>query len=421
MSASSILTLYLVLFAFEFSWEQLLLVLNLRNVRRNADRVPEPFRGLISGERYDRSVRYVTDRGRFSLLSAAFSALFLLLIILSGFLGTLDRLVAGLELHPYLHGIVYLFLVALLFRIVSLPLSLYSQFVIEARYGFNKMSPGLFFRDLAKGLLVSALLMAPLLAGLFWFMDRSGGFWWLWAFLFVAVFQLLVTILYPLVIAPLFNRFSPLPEGSLRQRIDELSRKLGFRTRGIFVMDGSRRSGHSNAYFTGLGGARRIVLFDTLVSSLEEEQLLGVLAHEIGHEKKRHMLKGLALSLLTILAGLWVMSLLLPYGPLYRAFGFDRPSYHAILVIVTLASGPFTFFLSPLFSLLSRRHEYEADRFAVDAMESAEPLKGALIGLSRDNLSNLTPHPLYSFYHYSHPTLAERIRAMEAHAGKAHG
>jgi STE24 endopeptidase len=229
-----------------------------------------------------------------------------------------------------------------------------------------------------------------------------------------------MSILYPLLIAPLFNKFTPLPEGRLRDAIRDLAARLDFRTSGIFVMDGSRRSGHSNAYFTGIGRAKRIVLFDTLVNSMPEEELLSVLAHEIGHEKKRHVRKALAVSLVLSLAGFWVLSLLVPFLPLYQAFGLRAASSPAILVLLAFCSGPFTFLLTPLASLWSRKHEYEADRFAAQGVGSAAGMKSALLRLARENLSNLTPHPLYSFWHYSHPTIAERLAALEA-VGKTLG
>jgi len=261
---------------------------------------------------------------------------------------------------------------------------------------------------------LSAVIGFPVLLGLFWFMDRAGKLWWIWAFCGLSAFQLVVNVLFPVLIAPLFNKFTPLPEGSLKEKILSLADKLRFRTKGIFLMDGSRRSRHSNAYITGLGRYKRIVLFDTLVNTSTEEEIASVLAHEIGHGKRNHLKKSLALSVALSLAGFWILSLLLPYEPLYSAFSFAQPSRQAILVILVLCAGPFTFFLTPLFSAWSRKHEHEADRFAVEAVGTAAGLKTALLRLARDNLSNLTPHPLYSFYHYSHPTLAERIAALDS-------
>ena len=421
MSASQILILYLILFALEYLWETFLTWLNMRHVKAHAEAPPAAFREVVDGETYRKSVDYTLTRSRFGLVRNTASSLFLLFIILSGTLGRMDDLIARWPLHPYLHGIVYIFALSWMFSLFNLPFTLYSIFVIEERFGFNKMTWKLFIIDGLKSLVLSLVLLTPLLWGLFWFMDKTGNYWWLYAFGFLAGFQLLMVYLYPTVIAPWFNKFTPLPDGSLKEKILQLVQKVHFRTSGIFVMDGSKRSKHSNAYFTGLGRVKRIVLFDTLVDNLEEDQVVSVLAHEIGHEKKNHIKKGLALSLASMLAGLWILSLLLHYPPFFQAFGFSGPSYHAAIILFGFCSGPFTFFLTPLGSILSRKFEYEADRFAVEAMGTARGLVGALLKLSKDNLSNLTPHPLYSFYYYSHPTLAERIAAMEDYEKRLNG
>jgi STE24 endopeptidase len=414
MKAETVRLLYVIFFFLELGWETLLTLLNIRSVRANAARVPEAFAGVVDEETYKRSAAYTLDRNRFAVLTGLFSSVFVLLMIFSGALGGIDDALGSLRLHPYLRGIVLLFAVSLIFKLAALPFSLYAQFVIEERYGFNRMTGGLYAADLAKGLILSAALAFPLLWVLFLFMDAAGGLWWLWAFFFTAVFQLAVTLLYPLVIAPIFNKFTPLEEGNLKEKIVRLARTLSFRTKGIYVMDGSRRSRHSNAYFTGLGGVKRIVLFDTLIKSLPEEGIAAVLAHEIGHEKKKHLYRMLGVSLAFLFAAFFVLNILYRYDPLFHAFGFSGASYGAILVILGFCSGPFTFFLTPLVSSFSRRHEYEADAYAADA-GYGKPLAEALLGLGKDNLTNLTPHPWYSFYHYSHPTLAERLAALKMH------
>ena len=416
--ARVILILYVAFFLLEYLWETLLTALNMANVRKNAGSIPAAFQSVIQTDTYAKSVSYTLTRSRFSVLVSAVSSAALLAIVVTGFLGILDDAVRSIPVHPYLQGIIFIFAVSLMFQIISLPFSFYSTFVIEARFGFNKTTPALYVKDMAKGLLLSAVIGVPVLLALFWFMDKTGPLWWAWAFLAMTAFQFVMTILYPLVIAPLFNKFTPLAEGPLKEKILSLAGKLGFKTKGIFVMDGSRRSRHSNAYFTGIGRVKRIVLFDTLVSGMSEDEVLSVLAHEIGHERKNHVRKGLAVSLVMSLAGFWILSLLLPYLPLYQAFGFQQTSYQAILVLLAFCSGPFTFFLKPIGSIWSRKHEYEADRFAVEGMGGAEAMKAALLRLTRDNLSNLTPHPLYSFYHYSHPTIAERLAAIDRHAEK---
>ena len=414
MSADQILALYLILFAIEYGWETLLSFLNMRYVKAHADSPPPAFREIMDMETYRKTVAYTLTRSRFGLIQSTASSLFLLFIILSGSLGRLAQWLGAWELHPYLHGIVYIFLLSAIFGLFHLPFKIYSIFVIEERFGFNKMTWKLFLIDGLKQQVLSIVILTPLLWMLFWFMDNSGAYWWIYAFAFLAGFQLLMVFIYPTVIAPWFNKFTPLPEGSLKEKIVQLAQKVRFHISGIFVMDGSKRSKHSNAYFTGLGKAKRIVLFDTLVESLDEDQVVSVLAHEIGHEKRHHIKKGLALSLLSMLAGLWILNWLLHYPPFFQAFGFSAPSYHAAIILLGFCSSPFTFFLTPIGSMLSRKYEYEADRFAVEAVGTARGLIGALLKLSKDNLSNLTPHPWYSFYYYSHPTLSERIAAMEA-------
>jgi STE24 endopeptidase len=413
MSAQAILILYLVFFFLELGWNTFLTSLNLRHAQRNAGEVPGMFAGIVEPETHKKSISYTLTHGKFGILASLVSSAVLLAVILTGFLGVMDNYVQTMPVHPYLQGILFILLVSLLFWAVSLPFGLYSTFGIEARFGFNKMTPKIFVLDTLKSLALSAVIGMPVLLALFWFMDRTGPFWWVWAFCAMTLFELVMTVLYPLVIAPLFNKFTPLAEGQLRDRIVSLAEKLRFRTKGIFVMDGSRRSRHSNAYFTGIGRVKRIVLFDTLVNAMGEEEVISVLAHEIGHEKKNHVRKGLLVSLVLSLVGFWILSILLPYLPLYQAFGFRRISYHAIIVLLGFCSGPFTFLFRPLGSIWSRKHEYEADRFAVEGVGSAGGLKAALIRLTKDNLSNLTPHPLYSFYHYSHPTIAERLKAID--------
>ncbi len=413
MGAQGILVIYLVFFFLDLGWDTALTLLNLGHVKKNAAAVPAAFAGIVDPETHARSVSYTLTHGRFGLLSGGVSAAAVLAVVLTGFLGTLDSLARSLPLHPYFQGILLMAAVSALFWIVRVPFSLYSTFGIETRFGFNRTTSKLYVLDRLKGLAISIVLGVPVLLALFWFMDRTGPLWWVWAFLALTAFQLVMSILAPLVIAPMFNKFTPLADGRLKDRIMELATRLKFRTRGIFVVDSSKRSRHSNAYFTGLGRAKRIVLFDTLVSSHTEEEIVSVLAHEIGHEKRAHIKKGLAISIAISLVGFWILSLLLHWTPLYRAFGFLQPGSAELLVLLAFCSGPFTFFLQPLFTARSRKQEYEADRFAVQGVGSAAGLKSALLRLSRDNLSNLSPHPWYSFFHYSHPTLAERIAALD--------
>jgi STE24 endopeptidase len=412
MSPRTILAVFLSLFFIELVWEHCLLWLNLRRGALLKDDPPQQALEIWGQENYRRALLYSRSKTYLSMAGSLASSGLVLLLVLSGWLGGLESWVSSLASGPILRAILYVYLISLAFAVLSLPAELYDQFVIEVRYGFSRMTWKLFVLDKLKGLAVSLVLMTPLLAGLFLLM-RASQLWWLWGFALFTGFQLVMIVLYPKVIAPLFNKFSPLEDGPLKDRILSLAERLGFRTRGIFVMDGSRRSRHSNAYFSGLGKVKRIVLFDTLVKALPEEEVAAVLAHEIGHEKLRHIIKRLALSIPSGLLGFWILSLLLGYPPFFVAFGFSGPSPQALLVLAAFVSGPFTFYLRPLFSWWSRRHEYQADRFVKTRTGYGKAFVDALKRLSRDNLSNPIPHPLFSFYHHSHPTVLERIRALE--------
>ena len=411
MKPQAILILFLSLFFLELIWEQFLLWLNLRHARSCKDNPPELAVEIWGRQDCQRAIDYSRSKTLLAVVSSLVGSGLVLLLVLSGWLGSLESRVSSLAVGPILQGILYVYLISLIFGVVSLPTTIYAQFVIEARYGFNRMTWKLFILDGLKSLLVSLVLMTPLLALLF-VLIRAGTLWWLWGFILFTAFQLVIIVLYPKVIAPLFNKFTLLEEGSLKEKVVALADRLGFKTLGIFVMDGSKRSRHSNAYFSGLGRVKRIVLFDTLIRSLEEDQVAGVLAHEIGHEKLGHILKRLALSVSSGLLGFWLLSLLLNYSPFFEAFGFSGTSPQAVLVLVMFVSGPFTFYLKPLFSWWSRRHEYQADHFVKSRTRYGKAFQTALKRLSKDNLSNPVPHPLYSFYHYSHPTTLERIRAL---------
>ena len=408
----TILIIYLAFFTAEFVFENYLEILNIRNIRKYRN-VPDYFRDTVSEDNYRKSAEYTVEKTRFSMVSSLFSAVFLLVIIFSGFFGSLESLVLSVNTTEYIKWIIYIFSVTALFSIVSIPFSLYSSFVIEQKYGFNKMTLKLFITDLVKGSVISVIIGFPVLLILFWFMDKAGNYWWIYAFIFISVIQIALNVLYPVLIAPLFNKFEPLEEGELKSRLNSLAEKLSFRIKGIFRVDGSRRSGHSNAYFTGFGKLKRIVLYDTLISSLLPEEIEAVLAHEIGHEKLKHVIKRVTVSLLMMFITLFIIDRLLNFDSLFKAFGFSGSSYYGIFILISICSSPFTFFFNPLFTSWSRRHEYEADRFAVQSVENRESLKKALLKLNSENLSNLTPHPLYSFYHYSHPAIMERLEAID--------
>lgn len=386
--------------------------LNIRQARSRSSAIPPQFKDLIDSASYSKSVAYTLEKNRLSMLETAVSSLTLLSMVTSGVLGSLDSFIARMELSPYLHGVICIFSVGAILGSIELPLKLYRIFSIEERYGFNTMSLTQWINDLVKGTVLNLVLLTPLIIGVLWFMEVSGSLWWLYAFCFVAAFQLLLMFIFPVFIAPIFNKFSPLPPGDLHTSINALADRLAFKCAGILVMDGSRRSAHANAYFTGFGKNRRIVLFDTLLENLSIPQTLAVLAHEIGHAKLQHIPRMLLLSLGLSFGGFWLLSRMLSTPAIFTAFGFAAPSHHAALLVMTFATTPVTFFLSPIVSALSRRHEYQADEFAARAVASAAPMSEALLALSKKSLSNLTPHPWYSFFHYSHPTLLERLQAL---------
>ncbi|HEX9243938.1 MAG TPA: M48 family metallopeptidase [Anaeromyxobacter sp.] len=409
-----VLGIFLACYALQYVVETALLLVNLRHVER-AGAIPPSLAGRVDEESARGSRLYTLANGRFGLLQGTIGAAVTVAVLVSGLLPALDHVLARAGLEGAHRFVAYLLALALAGALASLPFAAWHTFVIEARFGFNRTSARTWALDRVKSLAIELGLGVPLLYATYAFMRFAGPRWWIWLFGFLAAFQVFMLWLYPAVIAPLFNRFTPLPEGPLRERLVALAEAAGFRHRGLFVMDASRRSGHSNAYFTGIFRPR-IVLYDTLVDGMAVEEAASVLAHEIGHFRAGHVRRRLLLSLAALLVSLLVLSWLVPWPPLHAAFGFDAPTLHGAIAILSLGGGGFVFWLRPLASRLSRRHEYEADRFAVRIARAPEALKTALVRLNRENLSNLHPHPWYSAWHYSHPTLVERLAAIDREA-----
>jgi STE24 endopeptidase len=406
-----VLAVFVACFLVQYAIETGLLVVNLRHVQRSGG-VPAPLADQIDADTAARSRAYTLANGRFGLIQGAVGTAVTLAVLLSGVLPALDRALAARGLQGAHRFVAFLGILAAGAAALSLPFSAWYTFVVEARFGFNRTGVRQWLLDRAKGIAIEAALGLPLLYAMYGFMRFTGARWWIWLFLFLAGFQLFMQWLYPAVLAPVFNRFIPLPEGPLRERLVALADAAGFAHRGLYVMDASRRSGHSNAYFTGVFRPR-VVLFDTLVEGMEVDEAASVLAHEIGHYRARHVHRRLALSLASLLVALLVLSWLVPWPPLHAAFGFPAPTLHGALALVSLGGAAFLFWIQPLASRLSRRHEYEADRFAVRLAGKPDALKSALVQLNRENLSNLHPHPWYSAWHYSHPTLVERLAAID--------
>lgn len=411
---NTVLTVFIVLLAAKTIAELVLLLLNRRAVLANAAAVPAAYRDAVDADTYRRSVTYTLAKQRVGLWETLYEAVVLGLVVATGFLAWLYGSFSGwLGQGVWGQGVVFL-LVLVVLSLPGLPWDWYGTFRLEARFGFNKTTPGLWLSDKLKGLAIGAVLGIPLLALLGWFFHAFPTTWWLWGFVAFFAFQILLLLLYPRLILPLFNKLEPLQEGELRTRLLKLGTRTGFTATKILVMDGSKRSGHSNAFFTGMGRFRKIVLFDTLIEQLNPEQLEAVLAHEIGHYKHGHIVKMLAVSSLSLLAAFAVMGWLSAQGWFFEAFGFAGAGvFVPTLLLLMLLGGLFTFWLSPLTNALSRKHEYEADAFARAAMgDNPQPLVESLRLLHEKNLSNMTPHPVYSTFYYSHPTLAEREAAL---------
>lgn len=389
--------------------------LNLRHVRAQRSAVPEAFQDFIDAETYRKSIDYTVAKTRFGMLNEWYDAAILAVVLLSGLLPALYSGLSSVLGYSVWGQALVLFAVGVILGLPGLPFDWWGTFRLEQRFGFNKSTLPLWVSDKIKGLILGFVLGYPLLALLIYLVAAAGALWWVWAFAVFFVFQLIMVVAYPMFIMPLFNKLEPMEAGDLKDRLFALAERTGFQAKTILVMDGSKRSGHSNAFFAGFGRFRRIVLFDTLIEQMEPEELEAVLAHEIGHYKLGHIPKMIALSAVTTLGMFAVLGWLSGASWFTEAFYFGADSAGEIvpvLLLFMLLSGLLTFWLSPLTSRLSRKHEYEADAFARDAMGSMEPLSRSLRKLHKENLSNLTPHPTYSAFYYSHPTLLEREASM---------
>lgn len=383
-----------------------------RHIARHRAEVPAAFRDAITLQQHQLAADYCIAKTRFGLFSALLDSLVILALTFGGVLQYLAGIAADASASPLLSGLLLIVGVSVLTGCISFPLSLYSTFGIEARFGFNKTTPKLFIIDQIKGLLLGAAIGLPLVTLILWLMDISGPLWWLWVWLVWTGFQLLMVALYPTLIAPLFNKFSPLQDLELKARIEALLQRAGFKSQGVFVMDGSRRSSHGNAYFTGFGAGKRIVFFDTLLGQLDHAEIEAVLAHELGHFKRRHIAKRIALAFALSLGFLFLLGQLLDAPWFYAGLGVSTPSTAMALILFFTAVPAFTFPFTPLSSSLSRRHEYEADEFAANETDAGK-LVSALVKLYRDNASTLTPDPLHSAFYDSHPPAALRINHLQ--------
>ncbi len=387
-------------------------------VRRRRDTVPKPFDASIDLDAHRKAADYTVASNRVDIADTLIDALLLVGWTLGGGLALVDTLWTHAGLGSVATGVGVIVSVIVLMTLLSLPLGIYRTFGVEARFGFNRTTPGLYAADVVKGIVLTLVIGTPLVAVILWLMVRAGSLWWLYAWAVWVGFSLLMTWAYPTLIAPLFNTFSPLSDETLKHRIEALLERCGFRSNGIFVMDGSRRSTHGNAYFTGVGDNKRIVFFDTLIDTLDHDEVEAVLAHELGHFRKHHVRKRLALSFAVSLVALAILGWLKDSPWFYASLGVPVPSNHMALLLFVLVSGVFTFWLTPAGAWLSRRHEYEADEYAAEQAD-ADALVAALVKMYRDNATTLTPDPVHSGFYDSHPPAPRRVARLSALAARA--
>lgn len=385
---------------------------NLLNLKALDKSLPDEFEDVYDEKTYAKSQEYTKVRTKFGFLTGTIDVLILLGFWFAGGFNWLDQWARGFDFGVIGTGLIFIGALILGKMIISMPFGIYSTFVIEESFGFNKTTPGTFVMDRLKGLLLSVLIGAPLLAGIIAFFEYGGQWAWVYAWLAVTGFSLIMQYVAPTWIMPLFNKFEPLEDGELRQAIEEYADSVNFPLQGVYVMDGSKRSSKSNAFFTGFGKNKRIALFDTLIEKHTTEELVAVLAHEIGHYKKKHIIKNMVISVLHTGIMFALLSIFLQVPALFDAFFMDQMSVYAGLLFFGLLYSPIETILGVGMQVLSRKHEYEADYFAARTIENREAMIDALKKLSKDNLSNLTPHPFYVFLNYSHPPVLQRVEAM---------
>ncbi|MEC7731088.1 MAG: M48 family metallopeptidase [Candidatus Neomarinimicrobiota bacterium] len=405
-------TYYLIIIfalAVEYLLSTVSSILDMGNI---VEEVPADFQDVYDREKYARSQSYLRDRTRFGIFSSTFSLLLILVVIHTGLFGVLDQFVRVQTNQPILAGLLFFGIIFIIQDIISLPFSIYSTFVIEEKFEFNRTTPKTFVIDKLKGYALTVILGSAVIVPILFFFERFGprGWWIAWAL--VTLFMIAVQPLFVHVIAPLFNKFTPLEEGELRTAIEEYSEKVKFPIGRIDVMDGSKRSGHSNAYFSGLGKSRRIALFDTLLEKHTTEEIISVVAHEVGHYKRKHIIKGTALSILETGVMLFIFNLIMKDAALFAVFGVSDISVYGGLVFFAMLYAPVSMITSLLTTAVSRKNEFEADTFSLETTKNPQALVNMLKGLAANNLAHLTPHPLKVFLSYSHPPVISRIAAV---------
>jgi STE24 endopeptidase len=410
---NALLIAFLAVFVFQLLFQLALNLINITHLRRHENRVPRVFQDTVDKEKFSTIIAYTADSTRFGIVERLFDQVVLLVILLTGLLPWFVEIINTWHIGFIGGGLIFFSVIAIIANLLDIPFELYSTFVIEDRYGFNTKTLKLWAIDWVKGMTISFILGGIVIFFLLTLVFYIKNAWWFFAWIVLSVFELLIMWLYPVLIAPLFNKFEPITNKELENKIATLMGKAGLAVKGVFQMDAGKRSKHTNAYFTGIGRIKRIVLFDTLLASHPNEEILSVLAHEAGHWLKKHIIKQLILLEILSLTGLFIVAKLLNWQLIYETFGFPEQIKYIGLFLVPVILSPLGYFMRPVGSALSRKYEREADDIAVTLMGTARPMKNALIKLSADNLANLAPHPLFSWFNYSHPPPVERIERLE--------
>ena len=404
--------LFPLFIGFKFLLETYLKQRNIQSMEDNKEAIPERFVGVVTEEEYKKSINYNTERIQFSMLTALISVGVLLLFTTGGLLNSLTKVVQGVT-QSNVVGIILLGLfIVLIDEIIGIPLAIYSTFYLEEKYGFNKTTTKTFIQDLIKNLLISIIFSSTLYAVVISIIERLGDNWWIYAFVAVFLFQAIIFYLYPVLILPLFNKLEPITDEKFKEPIEKLLNKINFKAKGLFVMDGSLRSSHGNAFFTGFGNNKRIVFYDTLLETITPKEMESILGHELGHYKLGHIRRTLISSIFFGFLGFYILGQVFMADQFFYGHGLDEITLYSKFLLFYLVIGSYTFFTKPFTSYISRQREFAADDFSIEYTEVESMISG-LLKLSKDNSSNLTPDNLYSAYYYSHPPIAERVKSLE--------
>ena len=412
LNSTNFTQIFIALILIKFLLETYLKIRNLKSIDNNKDSVPPRFKDVVTEEEYKKSILYNTDRIKFQIFTALFGSVVLVIFTIGGLLNYLTQVVMDMTSSNVLGAVLLGLLLIIVEEIISIPISIYSTFVIEERHGFNKTTRKTFITDIFKGLLISGAISSILYATVIFIIISAGDLWWIYAFAAVFTLQAIIFFLYPVLIMPLFNKFEPLDDEQFKKPIEKLLEKVDFKSKGLFVMNASLRSTHGNAFFTGIGKNKRIVFFDTLLKTINPDEMEAILGHELGHYKLGHIRKTLISSLVFGFLGFYILNEIFKSDNFFIAHGLENLTVYSKFLMFYLVIGSYTFFTKPITSALSRKREFEADDFSFQFTDGEHMISG-LLKLTKDNASNLTPDPLYSSYYYSHPPIAERVASIE--------